>query len=319
MELRSRTALHGCLFVTALCGVAILQAGQEPPGCAVFRADTSLVTVPVNVFDSQNRVVNHLDPGVFRVFEDGVEQRIESVGSDDAPVSVGFVFDTSASMGAKLNLSRQAVAEFLRFENPEDESFLLPFDSHPGTVTGFSKRSEDILTQLASVKSSGTTAMLDAIQAAFLNIRKAHNARRAIIIVSDGGDNHSRITRTEILRLAREADAQVYAIGTFEPPAARHRSVEEWTGPELLAGIAEQTGGRSFPARQASDVVDAAIRIGFELHNQYLIAYRPANQNWNGQYRRITVEATVPGFPQLRLYWRHGYNAVASPCTVPAS
>jgi VWFA-related protein len=222
-------------------------------------------------------------------------------------------------MGAKLNLSRQAVAEFLRFANPEDESFLLPFDSRPGAVTGFSNRSEDILNQLASVKSSGTTAMLDAIHAAFVNIRKAHNARRAIVIVSDGGDNHSRTTKTEILRLAREADAQVYAIGTYEPPAARHRSVEEWTGPELLAGIAEQTGGRSFPVRQASDIVDAAIRIGFELHNQYLIAYRPANQNWNGQYRRITVEAEAPGFPQLRLYWRQGYSAVSSPCTVPAS
>jgi VWFA-related protein len=319
MELRSRIGLHGCLFVTAFCGVAVLQAGQEPPGCAVFRADTSLVTVPVNVFDSQNRVVNHLDPKAFQVFEDGVEQRIESVGSDDAPVSVGFVFDTSGSMGTKLNLSRQAVGEFLRFANPEDESFLLPFDSRPGAVTGFSNRSEDILNQLASLKSAGTTAMLDAIQAAFLNIRKAHNARRAIIIVSDGGDNHSRTTKTEILRLAREADAQVYAIGTYEPPAARHRSIEESTGPELLAGIAEQTGGRSFPVRQASDIVDAAVRIGFELHNQYLIAYRPANQEWNAQYRRITVEAEAPGFPQLRLYWRHGYNAVASPCTVPAS
>jgi Ca-activated chloride channel homolog len=319
MELRSRVGPYACLFVTVVCGVAGLQAGQELPGCAVFRADTSLVTVPVNVFDSQNRVVNHLAPSAFRVFEDGVEQRIEAFGSDDAPVSVGFVFDTSASMGTKLNLSRQAVAEFLRFANPEDESFLLPFDSRPGAVTGFSSRSEDILNQLASVRPSGTTAMLDAIQAAFLNIRKAHNARRAIIIVSDGGDNHSRATKSEILRLAREADAQVYAIGTFEPPASRHRSIEEWTGPELLAGIAEQTGGRSFPARQASEVVDAAIRIGFELHNQYLIAYRPANQNWNGQYRRISVEAEAQGFPQLRLYWRHGYNAIGSPCSVPAS
>ena len=159
MELRIRIGLYGCLFVTALCSVAVLQAGQEPPGCAIFRADTSLVTVPVNVFDSQNRVVNHLDSKAFRVFEDGVEQRIESLGADDAPISVGFVFDTSASMGAKLNLSRQAVAEFLRFANPEDESFFLPFDSRPGAVTGFSNRSEDILNQLAGVKSSGTTAI----------------------------------------------------------------------------------------------------------------------------------------------------------------
>jgi VWFA-related protein len=288
--------------------------------CANFRSDTNLVIIPVNVFDSQNRVVNHLDPGYFRVLEDGVEQPIASVGEDDLPVSVGFVFDTSASMGAKLDVSRQAVAEFLKTANPEDEFFLLPFDSRPGTMTGFTNHPEEILDQLAHVKSGGTTALLDAIQAAFLNIRKAHNPRRAIVIISDGGDNHSRATKIEIQRLAREADAQVFALGTYESPAARHRTTEELTGPELLTAISEQSGGRSFPVMKPSDVTDAAIRIGLELREQYLIAYRPANQDWNGTYRRITVQPAPPaGFPQLHMYWRQGYFAADSPCELPTS
>jgi Ca-activated chloride channel family protein len=212
-----------------------------------------------------------------------------AVGEDDVPASIGFVFDTSASMGVKLDLSRKAVAEFLKSANPDDEFFLLPFDSHPGSITGFTTRAEDIIEQLAHARPAGTTAMLDAIQAAFLNMRRAKNTRRAIIIISDGGDNHSRTTKTDILRMAREADAQVYTLGTYEPPAVRHRTPEEFTGPELLAGISEQTGGRSFPVRKSSDIADAAIRIGFELRNQYVIAYRPANRNWNGLYRRITV------------------------------
>jgi Ca-activated chloride channel homolog len=308
------------------CGV-VLPAQQilagEPlanlPGCANFRADTNLVAVPVTVFDSQNRVVNHLDQKYFRVLEDGVEQRI-TVGEDDTPASVGFVFDTSASMGLKLDLSRQAVAEFLKSANPEDEFFFLPFESHPGAMIGFTNRFEDILDQLSRAKSSGTTAMLDAIQTAFLNIRKAHNARRAIVIVSDGGDNHSRATKTDILHMAREASAQVYALGTYEPPVVRHRTAEELTGPELLAGISEQTGGRSFPVRKPSDIMDAAIRIGIELRNRYLIEYQPSNRNWNGTYRRITVEVAQPaGFPQLRAYWRQGYYAAAPTCAVPTS
>jgi VWFA-related protein len=305
-----------------LCSGAILQARQNAAaeGCPALRAEANLVTVPVNVFDAQNRVVNHLDPKFFRVSEDGVEQSIVAVGEEDAPASIGFVFDTSASMGVKLYLARQAVRQFLKSANPEDEFFLLPFDSHPGSATGFTSRPEDIVEQLAHAKPAGTTALLDAIQAAFPNMRRAKYSRRAIIIISDGGDNHSRTTKTDILQMAREADAQVYTLGTYEPPAVRHRTPEEFTGPELLAGISEQTGGRSFPVRKLSDIADAAIRIGFELRNQYVIAYRPANRNWNGQYRRITVETAAPGFPQLRTYWRQGYYAAAeTPCAAPTS
>ena len=316
------------IFAIALCFGAVLAARETPAGdptesfsgCANFRADSDLVIVPVNVFDSQNRVVNRLDSAYFRVFEDGVEQHIVAVGEDDTPVSVGFVFDTSASIGAKLDLSRQAVAEFLKTANPNDEFFFLPFGSQPGDVTGFTRRPDDILLQLARARSGGATALFDAIQAAFLNIRKAHNTRRAIIVISDGGDNHSRITKTEIRRMARETDAQLYAVGTYESPGARHRTAEELTGPELLAEISEQTGGRSFPVLKSTDITDAAIRIGLELRDQYMIAYRPANQNWNGTYRRITVAGSLPaGFPPLRFYWRHGYYAAPSPCAVPAS
>jgi Ca-activated chloride channel family protein len=315
-------SLRNGILTLILCSGAVLLGKQNPvaEGCPALRAEANLVTVPVNVFDTQNRFVNHLDTKFFRVFEDGVEQSIVAIGEEDVPASIGFVFDTSASMGVKLDLSRQAIAEFLKAANPDDEFFLLPFDSRPGAVTGFTSRSEDILEQLAHARPAGTTAMLDAIQAAFLNMRRAKYSRRAIVIISDGGDNHSRTTKTDILRMAREADAQVYTLGTYEPPAVRHRTPEEFTGPELLAGISEQTGGRSFPVRKSSDIADAAIRIGFELRNQYVIAYRPENQNWNGLYRRITVETAAPGFPQLHTYWRQGYYAAAgTSCAVPTS
>lgn len=310
--------------VLFFCCAAIAFARQIPANsssdCTVLRAEANLVTVPVSVFDSQNRVVNHLAPAAFRVLEDGVEQRILAFGEEDVPASIGFVFDTSGSMGMKLDLSRRAIAQFLRNANPDDEFFLLPFDSHPGAVTGFTTRPQEILLQLASARSAGTTAMLDAIQSAFVAMRHARHSRRAIIIVSDGGDNHSRRTKMDVLRMARETDAQVFTLGTYELPAARHRTPEEFTGPELLTAIAEQSGGRSFPVRRLSDISDAALRIGFELRNQYVIAYRPENQNWDGLYRHITVETAAPGFPNLHSEWRQGYYAAASACgTSPTS
>ena len=316
MSLRNLKGRYRWFTVTALCSLLALPAftaelSLNIPGYDNFRADTSLVAVPVNVLDSMISVVNHLDPKAFRVFEDGIEQQIVAVGADDTPASIGFVFDTSLSMGAKLDLSRQAVAAFLRSANPADEFFLLPFESRPGALIGFTSRPDEIVAQLAQAKSGGTTAMLDAIQSAFLNIRKAHNARRAIVIVSDGGDNHSRATKADIRRMAREADAQVYALGTYEPPSIRRRSAEESTGPGLLTEISEQTGGRSFPVRNASDIMDAAIRIGFELRNQYLIRLSAFQSELE---RGISPDhsgcGAASGLPQLRAYWRQGYYAV---------
>jgi Ca-activated chloride channel homolog len=319
---RNRRYCWFCL-IALVTGAVLAARSEESPAnlstCASFRADANLVTVPVSVFDPRNRLVNHLNSNDFRVFEDGVEQQIVSVGEDDVPISVGFVFDTSASMGAKLDISRQAIAEFLRSANPEDEFFLLPFDSRPGAAIGFTDRSE-IMALLARLKPYGQTAMLDAIRAAFLNLRKAHHARRALIIVSDGGDNHSRATYADIRRIVREADVEVFALGTYEPIGVRRRSQEELTGPELLARISDETGGRSFPVQKISDIMGAAIRIGFDLRNQYLIEYHPANQNWNGMYRTIAVEvAPPPGFPRMRVNWRQGYYGAVQPCVAPAS
>ena len=312
------------LSLLAVCG-ALSFARRSPPdaapdllsGCSALRAEANLVNVPVSVFDSGNRVVNHLTARAFHVFEDGVEQHVIALGQDDLPVSIGFIVDTSASMGIKVDAARQAVAEFMRSANPDDEFFLLPFDSHPGTVTGFTAQPGEILARLQMARPAGATALLDAIQTAFRTLPKARRERRVLVVISDGGDNRSRVTKSEILRMAREADAQVFTLGTYEPASVRHRTPEEFSGPELLTTIAEQSGGRSFPVRRLSDIADAAFRIGFEIRNQYAIAYRPSNQNWDGLYRHIAVKIDAPGFPDLHAYWRQGYYAAPPVCAVP--
>jgi len=269
-----------------------------------------LVQIPVTVMDPLNRFVTGLEKENFRVFEDKKEQVVTAFSSEDAPLSVGVVFDCSGSMGAKLEKSRQAVAQFFKTANPEDEFFLVQFNDRAELVQPFTTSLEQIQNRLTFTQSKGRTALLDAIYLALHQMKKGRNPRKALLVISDGGDNNSRYTEGEIKNLVREADVQIYAIGIFEPVSARGRTAEELNGPGLLSEIAEQTGGRQFPVENLNELPDIAAKIGIELRNQYLLGYSPANQQRDGKYRRVQVKLVQPrGLPPLRAFWRMGYYA----------
>jgi len=285
-------------------------AEESGPRSANIRVETELVLIPVTVTDPLNRFVTGLEKQHFKVYEDKVEQTITHFASEDAPLSVGFVFDVSGSMGAKLRKSREAVAQFLKTTNPEDEFFLIQFSDRPELVLPFTQEPEEIQNRLAFTQSKGRTALLDAIYLALHEMKKARNPRKAILIVSDGGDNSSRYTESEIKNLVREADVQIYAIGIFEPIASRGRTAEELAGPGLLSEIAEHTGGRHFPVENVNELPDIAAKIGIELRNQYILGYSPTNRQKDGKYRRVQVKLVQPkGLPPLRAFWRLGYYA----------
>jgi len=275
-----------------------------------IRIATTVVQIPVTVTDPLNRFVTGLEREHFRLFEDKVEQKLTYFSSEDAPVSVGVVFDTSGSMGPKLQKSRQAVAQLMKTANPEDEFFLVQFNDRPEVTVGFTRESEEIQNHLTFVQSKGRTALLDSVYLAVNQMKKAHNPRKALCIISDGGDNSSRYTESEIRNLVREADVQIYAIGIFEPVSSRSRTAEELAGPSLLTEIAEQTGGRHFPVDNLNELPDVAAKIGVELHNQYLLGYAPSNREKDGRYRHVLVKLVQPkGLPPLRAFWRLGYYA----------
>jgi Ca-activated chloride channel homolog len=277
---------------------------------ANLRIDTNLVLIPVSVTDPLNRVVTGLEKEHFKIFEDKVEQMIAQFGSEDAPLSVGLVFDTSNSMGPKLQKSRQAAAQFFKTANPEDEFFLVQFNDRPEMVVPFTNNPEEIQNRLTFTQPKGRTALLDGVYLAMNHMKKAKNPRKAILVLSDGGDNSSRYTESEIKNLVREADVQIYAIGIFEMMGARGRTAEELSGPGLLTELAEQTGGRHFPVENINELPDVAAKIGIELRNQYLIGYSPKNQERDGKYRRVQVKLVQPrGFPNLKPIWRQGYHA----------
>jgi VWFA-related protein len=275
-----------------------------------LRVDTNLVLVPITVTTPMNQIVTGMEKENFRLFEDKVEQEITYFASFDAPISIGLVFDASGSMGNKLTKARQAAAAFFKTANPEDEFFLIQFNDRPQLVVPFTRDVEEIQNRLTFTQAKGRTALLDAIYLAMQTLKKGRNPRRALLVISDGGDNSSRYTETEIRNLMKEADAQVYAIGIFEPIGSRGRTAEELAGPGLLSDLAEMTGGRHFPVDNLNDLPDIAAKIGLELRNQYVLGYISKNQNRDGKYRRITVKLNQPrGLPPLRALHRQGYYA----------
>jgi VWFA-related protein len=275
-----------------------------------IRVDTMLTLIPVTVTDPLNRIVTGLGKEHFRVTEDNVEQSILHFSSEDSALSAGIVFDSSGSMGNKLQKSRQAVAEFAKSANPDDEFFLVQFNSTPEVTVGFTHQTEEIQNRIIFMQSRGRTALLDAVYLALHEMRKAKNPRKALLVISDGGDNNSRYTEAEVKNLVREADVQIYGIGIFEPLSSRGRTAEELNGPTLLSEIAEQTGGRAYPVENLNDLPDIAAKIGIELRNQYIIGYSSTNRERDGKYRRVKVRVMQPrGFPPLRAFWRLGYYA----------
>ena len=264
----------------------------------------------MTVTDPLNRFVTGLEKEHFRLFEDKVEQTIVQFSSEDAPLSIGLVFDTSGSMGPKLQKSRQAAAQFFKTANPEDEFFLVEFNDRPELVVPFTTDTEEIQNRLTFTQSKGRTALLDGVYMAMNQMKKARNPRKALLIISDGGDNNSRYTESEIKNAVREADVQIYGIGIFEPIGSRGRTPEEMTGPGLLSEVAELTGGRSYAVDNLNELADIAAKIGIELRNQYVLYYTPKNQARDGKYRHVTVKLVQPrGLPPLKAFFRLGYYA----------
>ncbi len=290
--------------------------GKEAPAPVLeqrsgnIRVDTALVQINVTVTDPLNRFVTGLDKEHFRLFEDKIEQTIRNFSSEEAPLSIGLVFDTSGSMGPKLQKSRQAAAQFFKTANPEDEFFLVEFNDRPELVVPFTTNTEDVQNRLEFAQSRGKTALLDAVYMAMNQMKKARNPRKAILIISDGGDNNSRYTENEIKNAVREADVQIYGIGIFESIGARGRTSEEQMGPGLLSEIAELTGGRSYSVENLNELADIAAKIGIELRNQYVLYYTSSNETRDGKYRHVTVRLVQPrGLPPLKAFFRLGYYA----------
>jgi Ca-activated chloride channel homolog len=274
-----------------------------------LKVDVDLVLVPVTITDPMNRLVTGLEKENFQLFEGNSQQEIRTFSSEDAPVSLGVIFDSSGSMSSKMERAKDAVIEFFKTANPQDEFFMITFSDEPEEVSDFTSSVDEIQNKLVFAVPRRRTALLDAIYMGVSKMRQAKYPKKALLIISDGGDNHSRYTENEIRSMVKEADVMIYAIGIYDRYAS---AIEERLGPQLLSDITELTGGRAFTIDNPNDLGDVATKIGVELRNQYVLGYRPTKIVRDGKWRKIKVKLLPPkGLPPLRVYARTGYYAPA--------
>lgn len=274
------------IFCVLLGSSAAIFAGDDP----TFRVQSKLVLVPVTVTDLANRSVTGLDRETFRVFDGRNELPVTQFAREDAPVSVGIVFDASGSMIDKMAKAREAVAKFLETANPEDEYFLVEFADHARVTVPFTSEPGDILSRLQGTRPAGRTALIDAVALAVHSMKQAKHSRRALLVISDGGDNDSRFTAAELRPIVRETDVWIYAVGLYARTVMLPE--QEDAGDRLLVDLAAATGGRAFTLHDAQDLPDVTRRIGLELRNQYILGVEPGAESADGRYHRLQVKVS---------------------------
>jgi len=297
--------------VERVAGVELATATLGPtiPG-AVIRTSADLVMVPVTIIDDMNRPVIGLDEDNFQVFENKKRQEIKHFSSEDAPVSIGIIVDSSGSMKNKLDRAREAVLQFCEASNPQDEFFLITFSDEPQLATDFTSRPEEIENALLTVQPKGRTSLLDAIYMGIRKMKDAHYARRALLVLSDGGDNHSRYSEKDVKHAVQEADVLLYAVGTYDQYFS---SQEEMLGPELLRNVSDISGGQAFTLNNLRELPEVTGAIGMRLRHQYMLAYRPESSRKDGKWQKISVKLRLPHkmYTFLRVQARTGYYAAA--------
>lgn len=316
LDQMDRASFAGAMCVLVL-GSAVTGAEREEPRVAVtprvrqprsagpgaIQVDVKLILIPVTVTDPFGAAFSGLPREAFRLFEDGVEQQVKYFGTDDAPVSLGVVFDASRSMAGKLEQSRAAVGRFFNTARPGDEFFLVEFNDAPRLLASFTADTESIAKTLVGIQPRDWTALFDAVYMAIRQMKQAKNPRKALLLLSDGGDNNSRYTELEMKSLVREADVCIYSLGLLGGGLIKRHA-------RTLRNLSEETGGRFYQVEKMSELPAAVAKVSAAIRNQYLLGYSSANPDNNGLYRKIEVRLNQdPGLPPLRASWRAGYYA----------
>jgi Ca-activated chloride channel family protein len=286
---------------------AVAQAGDNAHA-ATFAVDAPVVLVPTTVMDRRGAIVSGLPADAFLIAQDNVPQRISSFGEQDIPVSVGIVFDTSGSMRSVLPQAKSVIRAFLEASNPADEAFLYTVSNRPEKDSGYTSDFNSLLERLVFTNAGGSTALVDTLYAAMLQTRTAHQGRKALLVISDGMDNHSRYSARELISGATEADIQIYAVSLYDPPRNKKPTElqEERNGIFFLEELTHKTGGFQLTAYGPGDLAGVAAKIGRAMRDQYVIGYVPEHAEQSGKWHSIKVSLKAN---QGTVYARSGFYA----------
>jgi len=294
-------AVFAALFAVAACALAAQQL--SPPTQAV----PGTVLLSVSVIDNKDRPYLGLKRNNFKIDENDRPQQIATFAGAEGPFSIGIILDLSGSMRSKIVPALNAIMRFIRTANPQDEFFVVGFNDRPELIQDFTNSPATVQARLETIRVGGKTALLDALSLGLSRMKEAKYQRKALLVVSDGGDNHSNVGELKLQAQAREADVEIYSMGIFDPYAP---TPEERSGPQLLEQLGEETGGRLFRVDGMAGMGDIAEKISNELRNQYFIGYQPSDPTLDGKWRKVKVKINpLPGLPRLNVHARTGYYA----------
>lgn len=295
-------------LMTLLTSFPILEqeyaSGQ--PGADEYQisVDVGMVVLPVIVTDRKGKVVSGLGADSFQVFEDGLPQQIAFFEPEDVPVAVGLVIDNSGSMRSKRQEVVAAAAEFTKSSNSQDQMLVVNFNQtvSMGLPNGvpFTSDVRQLLGAVSRIPASGNTALYDGLAVALDHVKTGTTDRKALILISDGGDNSSRISFRELLRRVGASNTQIYALGVFDDMFSGKDS-------SVLKRLAKATGGKAYFPESPSQIIGICQQIARDLHHQYTIGYYPHNPNPGGKYHTIRVTAIGPADGRLHVSTRAGY------------
>ncbi len=295
------------LMVAFVCAAGFHSYSQTPQSLPTIKVDVDLVLINATVTDQEGRYVTGLVQDQFEIYEDKVQQKIQYFSQEDAPVSVGIIFDVSGSMDQMIPVSHEAAVSFLKFGSPQDEYFLVEFNDRPHVTIDFTSDIVKLENHLVFIPSKGSTALYDALYVGLDKVKEGQNPKKALLAITDAGENHSRYNFEDLKDFAREKDVQLYVM---------HIGTQYGSDGSTLGGLAKMTGGRSFDVGR-QDLDDVSEKIAAELKNQYLIGYVPTNSSRDSKFRKVQVKVkTPPGLSTLSVRSKAGYypgNAAPSP------
>lgn len=305
------------VWLAPLLLLSMTDSGAQTPA-PVFQATSQMVLVPVTVTDRYAKNVEGLRAQDFTIFDNQVPQQIASFGTDDAPCSVGIVLDVSGSMQQALAGARDMLSAFFGVSNPEDEFLLLTVSTEPSSAIHFTTDTAALGQSVSLIRPGGLTSLIDTTYLALKRMKEAQHARRALLVFSDGIDNHSRYSQTELINLALEADVQVYSmifdtgaqgsgVAPFRPSLAQKpwdAARERQQGPDMLEKLSSKTGGLYFHVRSQGEAKEAVVRTGRALRSEYLIGFHPSDGGASGKMHQIRVKS---GIPKVYVHARTGY------------
>ncbi len=307
------------LLILSTVSFAFSQTPQPTPPTSTVDTDdekpisvnTDLVTLTLTVTDQYSRYVTGLNKSTFTIFDNNVEQEISYFSDVDAPISIGILFDVSGSMnGDKIKKARKALERFILTSHPMDEYFLIAFNSKAQLLLDRTRDGEAVLEKLTLIQPKANTALYDAVYLGIEKVTRGTHQKKAILIISDGQDNNSRYNFTEVRRMSKESDVNIYSVGIFDGADASSTGLQ---GQGFLTELASVTGGQAFFPQTSVEMDEIFERISLELRNQYSIGYVPKNFTPDGKWRKVKVKVKPPrGFPRLIVRSREGYYASPS-------